>query len=185
MTPFRWCLMILWSTTLLGQSKEACALDNVRNGDRVKIRGAVFPTGHDVFIRPADCSESADNRVILVWGDDPSLGPNKAEVRRDAAFAEFNDRIKATFPLPAGGAGVGQSRYRVVAEFEGRLVVAASAGLKRDLTGKKVVGTEGSGHPMPFTRFRLVATSVSHLEAVEQQPVVQHDAGHSAPIKRP
>lgn len=186
MMLLRWGSIVLWSAALLGQTQEgSCILDNAKNGEVVKIRGAVFPTGHDVFIRPANCRESSDNRVILVWGDDPSLGSSKSEVRKDDAFSEFNDRIRATFPLPPGGAGVGQPRYRVVADFEGRLEIAASSGLKRNPKSKKVVGTEGFGHPMPFTRFRLVAISVSGIETTEQQPIAEHEAEHSVPIKKP
>lgn len=177
--PIRWLLTLLWSAVLLGQPKDGtCILDGAKNGDLVHFRGAVFVTGHDLFIRPTSCPESSDNRVILVWGDDPSLGAAKAGVRKDDSFAEFTEAVNATFPLPPGGVGTGRPRYRVVADFKGRLQVANSAGLKRDPKTKKAVGTEGFGHPMPFTRFRLVTVSVSHIEKTEQPVLVEHEGQH-------
>jgi hypothetical protein len=84
----RWCSIVLWSAALLAQTREgSCILDYAKNGEVVKIRGQVFPTGHDVFIRLANCQESSENRVILVWDDDLSLGSRKIEVRKDAAFS--------------------------------------------------------------------------------------------------
>lgn len=169
---FRWLLTFLWGAALLAQPKEdSCLLHAAKSGDSVKVRGAAFLGGHDSFIRPAGCEENASNRVILVWGDDPSLATGKAEVRRDADFSRFNELLRATFPLPPNSVGTGQSRYRVVAEFEGRLEVSNEAGLKRDPKTRKVTGLEGFGHPIPFTRFRLLATSVSRIEATKEQPL--------------
>lgn len=184
MKPGKWALTVLWGVGLYGQSKgDPCPLDTAKNGDVVKIRGEAFPGGHDVFIRPAACATSPTNRVILVWADDPSLSTNRASVRKDAAFTEFNRLLKSTFPLPPNGVGVGQSRYRVLADFEGRLEVAQSAGLKRDPKSKKVVRLEGFGHPMPFTRFRLIAKGVSRIESNEQQHEAER-AVQPAPVKR-
>jgi hypothetical protein len=178
MKPGKWALAVLWGVGLYGQSKgEPCPLDTAKNGDVVKIRGEAFAGGHDMFIRPAACATSPAHRVILVWADDPSLSTNRASVRKDAAFTEFDRLLKSTFPLPPNGVGVGQSRYRVLADFEGRLEIAQFAGLKRGPKSKKVVRLEGFGHPMPFTRFRLIATSVSRIESKEQQ----HEAEHSIP----
>jgi hypothetical protein len=185
MTPLKCALTVLCGLTLFGQSKEGtCPLNSAKNGDVVKIRGDAFPGGHDTFIRPTACATNPANRVILIWADDSSLSTNRASVRRDADWTEFNRLLKATFPLPPDGVGVGQSRFRVRADFEGRLEVAPSAGAKRDPKSKKVVRLEGFGHPMPFTRFRLVATGVSRIGSEEQ---VQHEAGHAvqpAPAKR-
>lgn len=183
MKPGKWALAVLWGVGLYGQSNGGpCPLDAAKNGDVVKIRGEAFPGGHDMFIRPAACATSPANRVILVWADDPSLSTNRASVRKDTAFTEFNRLLKSTFPLPPNGVGVGQSRYRVLADFEGRLEVAQSAGLKRDPKSKKVVRLEGFGHPMPFTRFRLIATGVSRIESKEQQHEAER-AVQPAPAK--
>lgn len=177
MTPGKWVSAVLWGVGLYGQSKVvSCPLDTAKNGDLVTIRSEAFRGGHDMFIRPAACTTSPGNRVILVWADDPSLSTNRASVRRDSAFTEFNRLLKATLPLPPNGVGVGQSRYRVLADFEGRLEVAEYAGLKRDPKSKKVVRVEGFGHPMPFTRFRLLATGVSKIVSEEH---LQRDAEHA------
>jgi hypothetical protein len=135
----------------------------------VKVRGAGFAGGHDTFIIPVGCEEKADNRVILVWGDDKSLGATKTEVRKDADYSKFQEVLRATFPLPPNSFGTGQPKYRVVAEFEGRLEISSAAGFRRDPTTKKLIGIEGFGHPVPFTRFRLVAAAVSHIETTERQ----------------
>jgi hypothetical protein len=174
-------IILCASSILLGQARDgsSCVLETAKDGDAVKFRGEVFPTGHDVFIRPSGCAVNPANRVILVWADDSSLGAPKASVRKDAAFSEFNRLLKATLPLPSNGVGVGEARYEVVADFEGRLEVAPSAGLKRDPQGKKVIGIEGFGHPMPFTRFRLVSSGVSRIESMERQPMPQHEAQHA------
>jgi hypothetical protein len=179
--PGKCAAILLFSVVLFGQTKDgsSCVLETAKNGDVVKFRAEVFPTGHDVFIRPTGCAVNSANRVILVWADDPSLGAAKASVRKDSAFSEFNRLLKATLPLPANGVGVGETRYKVIADFEGRLEVAASAGLKRDPQGKKVIGMEGFGHPMPFTRFRLVASGVSQIESTERQPMLRHEADHA------
>lgn len=185
---FRLGVALACGTALLAQSKEPCLLKTASHGDSVKVRAEVFTTGHDTFIRPTHCEVSPDNRVILIWGDDPSLGVGKINIIRDSSFSEFNRLIKATHPLPPNGFGVGESRYRVVADFQGRLEIAASAGLKRDSKGKKIVGMEGFGHPMPFTRFRLVLTSVSRIEENEQKPKAQHGAERAAKtdaVKKP
>jgi hypothetical protein len=149
--------------------KDSCLLYAAKSGDAVKIVGTVFAGGHDTFIRPVGCEENPSNRVILVWADDPLLATGKAQVRRDADFSRFNELLSATFPMPPNSVGTGQSRYRVVAEFEGRLEISNEAGLKRDPKTGKVTGLDGFGHPMPFTKFRLVATSVSRVEATEEQ----------------
>ena len=192
MTTGKWVSAVLWGIGLYGQSKGVpCPLDAAKNGDLVTIRGEAFRGGHDMFIRPAACATSPTNRVILVWADDASLSANQASVRRDSAFREFDRLLKATLPLPPNSAGVGPSRYRILADFEGRIEVAPSAGLKRN-SGRievapsaglkrnsdktKVVRLEGYGHPMPFTRFRLLATGVSMVVSEEH---LQREAEHA------
>lgn len=170
MNVWKWVLTVLFSFTLFGQQKESsCVLETGRNGDLVQIRAEAFPGGHDMFIRPIGCAATPANRVVLVWADD-LLSANGDTVRKDAAFAEFKRLLKATLPLRPDTFGVGQSRYRVVANFEGRLEVARSAGLVHDPRSKKAVGLEGFGHPLPFARFRLVATGVLQIESEERRP---------------
>jgi hypothetical protein len=39
--------------------------------------------------------------------------------------------------------------------------------MTKDPKTGKVIGFEGYGHPLPFTRFRLVVTSISNVTAKE------------------
>jgi len=170
MTLMGCALALFCGVGMFVQSKdEVCLLDTAKNGATLKIRGEAFPGGHDTFIRPIVCVADPANRVILVWADDPSVTP-RSKVRRDAAFFEFNRLLRATYPIPNNSVGSGQLRYQAIADFEGRLEVANAAGLKLDPKSKKVVGIQGFGHPIPFTRFRFVATGVSRIVSTEQQP---------------
>jgi hypothetical protein len=170
MTITRWSLVLFCGVALWGQpNNEHCVLDTAKDGDMVRIRGEVFPTGHDTFIRPTTCTEGSKNRVILIWASD-SIGSKRALVSKDQAFEEFNRLIRSTLPLPPNSVGTSELRYRVTADFEGHLQVTSSAGWKRDPQTQKIIGVEGFGHPMPFTRFRLVATKVSQVEFKERRP---------------
>jgi hypothetical protein len=165
----RWVSIFVLGPILLAQAKDSCLLETAKGGDLVKVRGEAFLGGHDTFIRPVGCEESTADRVILVWGDDRSLAAGKLEVRRDADFFRFHELLQATFPLPPNTFGTGQPRYRVLAYFEGRLEISSAAGFKRDPKTKRITGVEGFGHPVPFTRFRLVATAVSRIEPTERE----------------
>lgn len=143
----------------------SCILNSARNGDVVKVRGEVFSTAHDMFIRLRECP---DNRVILVYGDAPSLGESRLSVTRDDSFRQF-EKYSGEKQLPKANEMSSQNpKYRVTANFEGRLDIAASAGWKKDSKTGKVIGIEGFGHPRPFTRYRLVVTRVSNVEAAER-----------------
>lgn len=144
-----------------------CVVDTASNGDAVKIRGEVSAGAHDLFIRPEGCS---DNRIILVYGDDPLLGKAKLTVRRDEPFRQFEKYLNEEQPPKPNEICRQCMKYRVTADFEGRLDIAPSAGLKKDSKTGKMIGMEGFGHPMPFTRYRLVITSVSKVEATEKRP---------------
>jgi hypothetical protein len=163
---------------LFGQD-QSCLLGTARNGDLTKVRAEIYSTGHDVFLRLRSCKADYAQPVILLWSDDVSLTSEKrSPVKKDEAYFKYEKLVAATFPLPPNAIGVGQSRYRVTASFEGRLEVASWAGLRRDPKSQKLL-KEGFGHPTPFTRYRLIARSVSDVEAKEQIPVVEHEAEHS------
>lgn len=158
-------LSLAWLTVPASAQMAGCIVDTAKNGEVVKMRGELFPTAHDAFIRPLGCP---DNRVILVYGDDASLGKAKLGVRRDDAFRQFEKFADEEQPKKANEFCKQCPRYRVTADFEGRLDVAPSAGWKKDSKTGKVTGTEGFGHPRPFTRYRLVMTGVSNVEAAER-----------------
>jgi hypothetical protein len=100
-----------------------------------------------------------------VYADDPSVGQPKPALKRDEDFIQFKKYFDAEKPKRPNEICVGCMQYRVTAEFQGRLDVTESAGWKRDAETGKVIGIEGFGHPLPFTRYRLVLTSVSKVEA--------------------
>jgi hypothetical protein len=160
---------ILWGLAAVaasGQQTISCPLAEAKSGDTVVLRGEVFAAGHDVFVRPVGCEE----RVILVYGDDPSLEKSRISVRRDETFKQYEGYLKAEW-TPAGITDCRHCpRYRVTAEFRGRLDITDSAGWKKDPKSGKVIGVEGFGHPVPFTRYRLVIASISKVEAVERTP---------------
>jgi hypothetical protein len=144
---------------------ETCIIEKTTNGAEVKFRGEVFSTAHDVFIRPQGCTE---NRIIMIYGDNPSLGKEKLSMRRDEAFLQFEKFSKEEQPPKANEICKQCPRYRVIADFEGRLDIAASAGWKRDSKTGEMIGVDGFGHPRPFTRYRLVVTGISNVEAIER-----------------
>ncbi|HVP48539.1 MAG TPA: hypothetical protein VMT32_18215, partial [Bryobacteraceae bacterium] len=80
----------LWAAVACAQ-QTPCPLGTAKNGDTVTLQGEVFPTAHDTFIRPAGC----DERVILVYGDDPSLGKSKIPIKRDEAFQQYETYLSA------------------------------------------------------------------------------------------
>ena len=156
-----------FATAAVGQT-GLCVLDAASDGDVVKIRGEVSAGAHDLLIRPEGCSS---NGVILTYGDDPSLGKARLAVRRDESFRHFEKYLKEEQPPKPNEICRQCFRYRVTADFEGHLEVAPSASLKKDSKTGRVIGMEGFGHPSPFTRYRLVITSVSKVEAVEHAVV--------------
>jgi len=130
----------------------------------VKIRGVVFQGGHDMFIRPEQCP---NNRVIVTYGDDPTLGRSRLEMKRDDSFQAFERYIKEQEPNKPNRVCQQCPQYQVTAELSGRLDVALSVGVKKNPKTGKVTSLEGYGHPLPFTRFRLVVTSIANVTAKE------------------
>ncbi len=150
-----------------------CALDSARHGQLLIVRGEVFPTAHDLLVAPEGCPGS---RVILVYGDDSSVRESGLVTQKDAAFSQYENYLRERWPVRPNEHARENYRYRVAATFTGRLDVAASAGLMRDPPTGKVIGVEGFGHPMPFSRYRLVMTSVADVVARER--LSPNDADH-------
>jgi hypothetical protein len=158
---------LLWSgleaIPAIAQTRT-CVIDTAKNGAMVKIRGVVSPGRHDIIIRPEHCP---DNRVIVIYGDDPELGRAGLVVKRDDSFREFQKYLREQQPSKPSAYCQQCPRYQVTAELSGRLDIASSVELKRDSKTGKAISLEGYGHPLPFTRYRLVMTAVSNVEAVE------------------
>ena len=158
-------LSVFWGATPHLGETSGCSVATAKDGQAVKFRGTVFLTGHDRFVRPIECT---DYRVILVDGDSRVSGRASVSVRRDAAYREFTKYSREEWPLKPNEYGTGPARHLVTADFEGVLEVAPSAGFTRDSKTGRVIGLEGYGHPMPFTRYRLLMTGVSNVRAEEQ-----------------
>jgi hypothetical protein len=132
----------------------------------VILTGEAVHGAHDGLVRLAGCTDE----VLLDYADDPNISRPKPTLRRDEMFRRFTEYFNAEQAAPPNAICKGCWKYRVTAVFEGRLDVTESAGLKKDAKTGKVTGIVGFGHPMPFTRYRLVLTSVSKVEAVGKQP---------------
>jgi len=141
-----------------------CIVETAQNGSIVKVRGVILSGGHDLILRPEQCPES---RVIVVYGDDARLEKDRLKVNRNDSFRLFKHYLEEQQPAKPNVYCQSCPKYQVTADFTGRLDVAASAGLKRDPTTGKAIGLEGFGDPMPFSRFRLVVTEISKVEAKE------------------
>lgn len=163
--------IVLSAVPVLAQSGQ-CFIETVKNGTLVTVRGVVFPGGHDMFIRPEQCP---DNRVIVTYGDDPALGRGRLQVKRDDSFQAFERYLKEQQPSKPNEICQQCPKYQVTAELSGRLDIAPSAGVKRNPKTGKATGLEGYGHPLPFTRFRLVLTSVANV-TVKELPSTQEKA---------
>ena len=143
----------------------SCLPETTKNGETYTIRGEAVTTGHDLLIRPSNCPEV---RVILVYGDDPSLGDGRVIMRRDESFGRFEKYLSEELPAKPKQICDLCLRYRVTADFQGQLEVAPSAGMKRDPKTGKGIGFEGFGSPRPFTRYRLRLMAVSNVRARER-----------------
>ncbi len=160
-------LSITWIGVPALAQTAGCIVGTAKNGDVVKIHSELFHGAHDALIRPAACP---DGDIVLVYGDDASLGEARLPVKRDESFRQLERYSKEQLPSRLNEICSQCFRYRVTADFEGRLDLAPSAGWKRDPRTGKVIGIEGFGHPLPFSRYRLVLTAVSNVQAVERTP---------------
>jgi hypothetical protein len=156
---------LLLSTAMWAQEQVACLLATAKNGDTVTLKGEATHGAHDGLIRITGCADE----VLLAYADDPSLRESKLSLKKDEMFGRFVEYFNAELPPQPNVACRECWKYRVTAEFTGRLDIAESAGWKKDAKTGKPIGVVGFGHPMPFTRYRLVITSVSKVEAVEKK----------------
>ena len=130
-------------------SDKTCVLLGTGNGEFVQISGEVMPTAHDMLLRPESCSK----RVLLEL---------PTALRGDPEFRKFESLVSAQRDPEPNVICRECPKYKVWAEFKGRLDVSQNAGAIRDLkTGK--VSVEGYGHPLPFTRYRLAVSTVRVL----------------------
>lgn len=116
--------------------------------------------GPDALIRVASCAD----QIILTYPDDPSISQPKPTLKRDRALLQFRKYFNAEKLTQPNELCIGCWKYSVTCEFEGRLDVTESAGWRREADTGKVIGFVGFGHPAPFSRYRLILSSVSKVE---------------------
>lgn len=166
-TLVRTCFVgLLLSTVMCAQEQVGCPLATAKNGDTVTLKGEAVHGAHDGLIRINGCPDE----VLLAYADDPSLRESKLNLKKDETFGKFVEYFKAEQPSQPNVVCRECWKYRVTAEFTGRLDIVDSAGWKKDPKSGKPTGVVGFGHPLPFTRYRLVITSVAKVEAAEKQP---------------
>ena len=156
----------LLSTAMLAQEQVSCPLATAKNGGTVTLRGEAMHGAHDGLIRIDGCADE----VLLAYADDPSLRESKLSLKKDEMFGKFVEYFNAEQPSQPNVVCRECWRYRVTAEFTGRLDIAESSGWRKDAKTGKPIGLVGFGHPMPFTKYRLVITSVSKVESAEKEP---------------
>lgn len=145
---------------MYAQVEAVCPLTVAKNGDTVILKGEAHQGGHDAWIGVAGCVDP----IVLVYADNPNIEQPKPALKRDAAFLQFRKYFDAEKPAQPNEFCFGCFEYRVTGEFEGRLDVTETAGFKRDAETGKITGVVGFGHPVPFTRYRSILTSVSRVE---------------------
>jgi hypothetical protein len=154
---------LLFATVACAQSQSTCPLSTAKNGEMVNLEGEAIHGAHDGLLRLAGCKDE----VVLAYADDPSLSQPKLNSRKDEMFKRFRELFNAEQDVQPNSVCKECWKYRVTAKFEGRLDITESAGWKKNSKTGKIEGIVGYGHPIPFTRYRLVVVSVTKVEAVE------------------
>ncbi len=158
--------ILLLANIACAQSQAVCPLSTAKNGEMVILEGEAIHGAHDGLLRLAGC----ENEVILAYADDPRISQPKLNLKKDEMFERFRELFNAEQDAQPNSVCKECWKYRITAKFEGRLDITESAGLnKNSKTGK--VDIVGFGHPVPFTRYRLVVTRVSNVEAAERPAV--------------
>jgi len=98
------------------------------------LKGEAMHGAHDGLIRIDGCADE----VLLAYADDPSLRESKLSLKKDEMFGKFVEYFNAEQPSQPNVVCRECWRYRVTAEFTGRLDIAESSGWRKDAkTGKR------------------------------------------------
>lgn len=159
-----WVVGLFLSTAVYPQQRTVCPLDMAKNGDLVTLKAEAVHGAHDGLLRVSGCADE----ILFEYADDPNFRGSKLQLKKDEALRQLKEYFGAEQPEQPNVVCRGCWKYRVVAEFVGRLDIAESAGWKKDAKTGKLTGLVGFGHPVPFTRYRLVITSVSSVQATEK-----------------
>src|SRR5579864_4908560 len=152
-------LAFVFALSSLGQDHDTCPLSDAKNGDRVRFNAEAIHSAHDGILRINGCKDD----VVFEYADNPDLGKGRLVLKADESLRVFREHFNAQQVAEPNSACIQCGKYRVTAEFEGRLDITNSAGWKKDAKTGKLMGPIGFGHPMPFTRYRLVITSVADV----------------------
>lgn len=154
---------LLFANMACAQNQAVCPLSTAKNGEMVILEGEAIHGAHDGLLRLTGC----EDEVVLAYADDSRISQPKLNLRKDEMFKRFRGLFNAEQDAQPNSVCKECWKYRITAKFEGRLDITESAGLKKNSkTGK--VDIVGFGHPVPFTRYRLVVTGVSNVEAAER-----------------
>lgn len=159
-------LMSIMLTVFAYSPNRDCVLDVAKNGELVRIHAELFNAAYPMFIRPKACPENA---VIVIYGNNPSLGEEILPIRRDGAFLEFVRLEGEELPDTANATCLHCPKYRITADFEGKLQIAPYAGWKKDPKTGRIIGQEGFGSATFVSRYRLILTGVSNVESMERE----------------
>jgi hypothetical protein len=118
-----------------------------------------------MYIRPKACPEKA---VIVIYGNNPLLGKEMLPMKRDNAFLEFERLEREELPDTSTRTCLHCPKYKITAYFEGKLGIVPYAGWKKDpKTG--INKLEGFGFANFVSRFRLILTGISNVQAEERE----------------
>jgi hypothetical protein len=157
----------LLTMSAYGQSPE-CVLDDAKNGETIKIHAELFNAAYPMFIRPKACPGKA---VIVIYGNNQLLGKAMLPIKRDDAFLEFERLEREEQPDTAATTCLHCPKYKITADFEGKLEIVPYAGWKKDPKTGKLVSHEGFGSATFVSRYRLILIGVSNVEAVVREIV--------------
>lgn len=146
-------------------SDGTCVLDNAKDGDQVKIDAELYPIPWVII---SDTCPVTEHEIVLIYGDDKSLGRSQLPVRKDDTFWKFVRLSKEELPDTPNEVCLHCAKYRITATFEGELQKARSVGLRRDPNTGEIIGWDGFAYGIHLARYRLILTGISNLRAVER-----------------
>jgi hypothetical protein len=150
-----WVALTLGASLIPAQPPPGkCALSDLEAGHLATLRGIVSFTGHDALLNLSGCTE----QVVLAFAweseaglEDHSIGDR---LRKDRVFREFEKKATAKDSR-------GVFKFNIEVTLTGRIDVTSIEGLEKKLLRDRV----GFGHPVAFTRYRLVILWMSDVVA--------------------
>jgi hypothetical protein len=174
-------ILVLCSGATFGQdtNDSGCVLSSLSNGQTLTVRGKVDRSMHDMLLVVSNCKEVAvltyagerdalhgvSSTTINLPRETPVGNGANLKLQKDRGFSLFEKYVNALYKSTRKNHCIACYKYKVEATFTGRLDVSNKVGLIRDEKAQKIIGMDGFGHPIPFTRYRLVLESVSDVVA--------------------